>query len=60
MRNFACAKFRENKTLANDDTAQPFSDIGKPCHSREFLMSHICLLTLFAKIKLSRIFPNLQ
>ena len=37
-----------------------FVDIGKPCLSREFFTSLICLLMLFAKIKFSRKFPNLQ
>ena len=29
----------------------PFTDIGKSRPCREFLMSQICVLTLFAKIK---------
>ena len=37
-----------------------FSDIGKSRPCREFSMSQICVLTLFAKIKFSRKFPNLQ
>ena len=37
-----------------------FTDIGKSCSSRDFLTSQICLLTLFAKIKFSRKFLNLQ
>ena len=62
LRNFAYAKFRENKTLAQwrDPSSLPFTDMGKSCHSREFFTSQICLLTLFAKIKFSRKFPNLQ
>ena len=70
-RNFAYAKFRENKALAknarfreNKTLAewrnQLLTDIGKSYPSCEFLTSKICLLTLFAKIKLSRKFPNLQ
>ena len=37
-----------------------FTDIGisRPCH--EFSRLQICVLMLFAKIKFSRIFPNLQ
>ena len=35
-----------------------FNDIGKSC--REYLTSQIYLFTLFAKIKFSRKFPNLQ
>ena len=36
-----------------------FTDIGKSCPS-EFITSQILLLTLFAKIKFSRKFLNLQ
>ena len=35
-------------------------NIGISCPSREFLTSQICLLMLFAKIKFSRKFANLQ
>ena len=35
-RNFACAKFRENKILANVEIILSFTDIGKSCPSREF------------------------
>ena len=38
----------------------PFTDIGKSRPCREFLTSQICVLTLFANIKCSRKFPNLQ
>ena len=54
------AKFRENKSSQNGRITLSFTDIWKLCLSREFLASQICLLTLFAKIKLSRKFPNLQ
>ena len=37
-----------------------FTDISKSCPCHEFLTSQICVLTLFAKIKFSRKFPNLQ
>ena len=37
-----------------------FTDIGKSCPSSKFLMSQLCLLKLFAKIKFSLKFPNLQ
>ena len=33
-----------------------FTDISKPCLSREILTAQICLLTLFVKIKFSRSF----
>ena len=35
-------------------------NIGKSCPVHEFFTSQICLLTLFAKIKLSQKFPNTQ
>ena len=59
-RNFAYAKFRENKTSRNAEITLSFADICKSCPSREFLASQMCLLTLFAKIKFSRKFPDLQ
>ena len=37
-----------------------FTDICKSWPTCEFLSSQICVLTLFAKIKFSRKFPNLQ
>ena len=37
-----------------------FSDIGKSRLCCEFVMSKICVIKLFAKIKFSRKFPNLQ
>ena len=59
-RNFAYAKFRENKILMNGQNTLSFTDIGisRPCH--EFSTLQICVLTLFAKIKFSQKFPNLQ
>ena len=59
-RNFAYAKFREMKSSRNGEIIMLFTYIGKSCHSRDFFTSQICLLTLFAKIKFSRKFPNLQ
>ena len=53
-RNFAYAKFPENKILANGKIILPITDIGKSCHSHELLTSQICFLTLFAKIKNSQ------
>ena len=60
-RNFAYAKFRENKTFAKinpHEMAKPlsFTDVGKSCPTREFLTSQICILMLFAKIEFSRKF----
>ena len=40
-RNFAYAKFRENKTLAECQN-HSFIDIGKSCLSRTFFTSLIC------------------
>ena len=59
-RNFAYAKFREIKPSQNGKITLSFIDIGKFCLSCEFFTSLICLLMLFAKIKFSRKFPNLQ
>ena len=60
-RNFAYAKFRENKTLAKwQNHFFVLIDIGKSCLNREFFTSLMFLLMLFAKIKLSRKLPNLQ
>ena len=44
----------------NDEIALTFVNMAKPCPSHGFLISQICLLMLFAKIKFSRRFPNLQ
>ena len=55
MRSFVKIKFSRN-----GDIALPFSDLGKSCPSRNLLTSQVCLLMLFAKIKFSRIFPDLQ
>ena len=48
------------KPSGNGKITLSFIDIGKSCLNREFLSSLICLLILFAKIKFSRKFPNLQ
>ena len=45
-RNFAYAKFRENKPSRNDEITLSLIDIGKSCLSREFFTSLICLLKL--------------
>ena len=55
MRSFAKIKFSRNAEIT-----LLFTDIGKSCPSGEFLVSQICLLTLFAKIKFSQKFPDLQ
>ena len=48
------------KSLLNREITLLITDIGKSCPSRKFLTSQVCLLTLFAKIKFSRKFPDLQ
>ena len=55
MRNFV--KIKSTRT---GEITLSFSDTGtsSPCH--EFLMSQICVLWLFAKIKFSPKFQNLQ
>ena len=48
------------KASRNGENSLSFTDIVKSCQSLEFVTWQICLLTLFAKIKFSRKFPNLQ
>ena len=48
------------KSSRNGELTLSFTDICKSCLSRDFSISQICLLTLFAKIKFSQKFPNLQ
>ena len=50
----------EIKSSRNGEITLSFTDIGKSYPSHQSLMSQICLLTLFAKIKFSRKFPDLQ
>ena len=38
----------------------PFPGVGESCSSPEFMASQICILTLYAKIKFSQKFSNLQ
>ena len=61
-RNFANAirSFVKISPSRNCDITLSFTNGGKSCPNREFLTSQICLLTLFAKIKFLRKFPNLQ
>ena len=51
-RNFAY--FVKIKPSRNGEISLLFTDIGKSCPSREFLMSQVCILTVFAKIKFPR------
>ena len=53
--NFVDVKFRENEVLKNGEITLPFTDVRKSCFSGVFLMSQICLLTLFTKITLAKI-----
>ena len=48
------------KSSRNAEITQSFTEIGKSCPSLEFLASQMCILTLLAKIKFSRKFPDLQ
>ena len=48
------------KSSRNGEITLSFINMAKSCRSHEFLMSQICLLTHFAKIKFSQKFPNLQ
>ena len=52
--------FLKIKSSRNGEITLSFNYEGKSCHSHECFTSQICLLTLFAKIKFSRKFPNLQ
>ena len=52
--------FVKIKPSPNGKITLSIIDIGKPCFSHKFFTSLICLLMLFAKIKFSRKFPNLQ
>ena len=51
--------FRENKILAKCRNHSVVTDIGKSCHSRDFVVSQMCIYTQFANIKFSRKFPDL-
>ena len=50
------------KPSKNGEITLSFTDIGKSCQRRELLTLQICLLTLFAEIKLftvtGRIYPD--
>ena len=48
--------FVKIKSSRNGEITQSFTYIGKACLSREMVTSQICLLMLFAKIKLSENF----
>ena len=52
--------FVKVKPSWNCGIALSFTDVGKSCHSRDFLTWPICLLTLLAKVKFSRKLPYLQ
>ena len=61
--NFAKLRMRSFVKInpsRNGKITRSFIDIGKSCLSRDFFTSLICLLMLFAIIKFSRKFPNLQ
>ena len=53
-------RFLKIKSPQNTEITLLFTDIGKSYPCPKFLMSQICLLTLFAKIKFSQNFLDLQ
>ena len=55
MRNFV-----KIKSSRNGEITLSFTGISISCTSCNILTSKICLLTLFANLKFSRKFPNLQ
>ena len=55
--NFAFVKIKSSR---NGEITLLITDIDKWCHCRKFLMLRVCLVMLFAKIKFSRKFPDLQ
>ena len=58
---FIFAKLRsfvKIKSSQNGEITLSFTFIGKSCPSSKFLLSQICLKSLFAKIKLSQKFPD--
>ena len=44
--------FVKINSALNTEITLSFTDLGKSCPSREFLISQICMLTLFAKNKI--------
>ena len=52
--------FVKIKSLRNGEITLSFTDAGKQCPSWNFSVANMSLLTLFAKIKFSRKFPDLQ
>ena len=52
--------FVKIKPSRNDKLTLSFINTGKSCIKRDFFTSLMCLLKLFANIKFSRKFPNLQ
>ena len=48
------------KSSRNGEITLSFTDEGKSCPTRDIIVSQICNLPLFAKIKFSRKFPDLQ
>ena len=57
---FAKLRYVQIKSSRNGEITLSFTDISKPCPCCKIFTSQICLLTLFAKIKFSRKFPNLH
>ena len=55
-----CEGFMKIKSSQNSEITLSFTDLGKPCPSREILTSKIWLLMFFAKIRFTQTIPNLQ
>ena len=60
FRNFANAKFVKIKHLRNGEITLSLIDVCKSCPGREFYCGYYVFFTIFAKIKFSLKFPNLQ
>ena len=58
--NFTLRSFVKIKPARNGEITLPSTNADKTCLSRDILTSQICFLTLFAKTKFSRKFPDLQ
>ena len=59
-RNFAYAKFRENKILENGETTLSFTDIVLSCTSRDFFSVANMLFNAIRENKVLAKFPDLQ
>ena len=58
--NFAYTVYCKIKPSRNGEISLPFTGLGKSCFSREFLLSQICLLRIFANLKFPKKCLNIQ